>query len=134
MKIVKKLLFVVLTIVVVGTGLFWAHSQGYLKNTPLANVSLPKNIQGFNNLKNSTNSIGSAINQEKIQEIAKDASSQTQVLGEKIGEVSNHAQKVLGESIQSAENDSSSEKPLHEKTMEYAQYIYCKQVVSEYEK
>lgn len=142
MKIIKKLLFVVLIVVVLGTGFYWANNQGYLKNTPLANISLPSSLQNVAILKNSSSSLNSFIEQEKIQEIAKDATNQTQILTEKVGEVGGHAQKVLGNSIQSAndkDNDGSEasengNKPLHERTLEYGKYLYCKQVVAEYEK
>lgn len=66
----------------------------------------------------------------KVQGTTKDASSQLQTLTERAGEVSQHAQAVLGASIQVNESE---KKPIHQSALEYGRYIYCKQVVMDYE-
>lgn len=59
-----------------------------------------------------------------------DATQQLQVLSQRAGEVGQHAQNVLGSSIQVNE---SVKKPIHESAIEYGRYVYCKQVVTDYE-
>lgn len=54
---------------------------------------------------------------------------QVTTLTERSAETLTQTKQVLGESI-TAHPD---EQPLHEKALEYGQYIYCKQVVKEYE-
>lgn len=49
-----------------------------------------------------------------------------------VQEVSSQSGVILGEFIQVNENDQ--EKKLHERTLEFAQYAYCKQVVEQWEK
>lgn len=54
---------------------------------------------------------------------------QVSVLSERSQEAFSQTQKVLGESITA----NPEKQPLHEKALEYGQYIYCKQVVDQYE-
>lgn len=60
-------------------------------------------------------------------------SEQLQILGERAADVTKQAQQVLGKSIQVNEAEKE-KKPLHESALEYGRYMYCKQVVNEYEK
>ena len=59
---------------------------------------------------------------------------QAEIVGfsQKTLEVSEHAGNILGSSITTAPKDQTT--PLHEKALEYGQYIYCQQVVAQYEK
>lgn len=66
----------------------------------------------------------------KVQGTTQDASSQIQTLTQRASEVGQHAQKVLGTSIQVNEAE---KKPIHQSALEYGRYIYCKQVVTDYE-
>lgn len=68
---------------------------------------------------------------ENLETVTSNATEQIQTLGTRAGEVGQHAQNVLGTSIQVNEEE---KKPLHESAIEYGRYIYCKQVVIEYEK
>lgn len=45
-------------------------------------------------------------------------------------ELTNHVGTVLGESVAEADAE---QQPLHERAIEYGQYIYCKGIVEEYE-
>jgi len=49
-----------------------------------------------------------------------------------VQEVSDQSGAILGEFIQV--NDKNEDKKLHERTLELAQYAYCKQIVEEWEK
>lgn len=68
---------------------------------------------------------------EDFQKSVQEAESEISTLSQKTTEASKHAGNVLGSSIQSAEKEEST--PLHEKAFEYGKYIYCKQVVEDYE-
>ena len=59
------------------------------------------------------------------------AESEISGLSEKTAEVTKHTGNVLGSSITTAPEDQQT--PIHEKAFEYGKYIYCKQVVSDYE-
>ncbi len=112
MKLVRKLFFFCL-IIIIGVGsLYFASTKGWLNGTPLENISFDK--IGF-------------LNQENIE--------QTQVLTERAKETSTHVQQILGESIVVDEQatDEKKEKAIHEKTLEYVKYLYCKQVVEDWE-
>lgn len=59
-----------------------------------------------------------------------DAGDQIKTLTERAGEISQHAQNVLGASIQKNDKEAV---PIQESALEYGKYIYCKQVVNTYE-
>lgn len=67
----------------------------------------------------------------KVHSASTDAGSQLQTLAQRAEEVGQHAQNVLGTSIQV--NEEKAKAPIHETAIEYGRYIYCKQVVSEFE-
>lgn len=76
--------------------------------------------------------------QSTVTEVTQNIGSQTKVLGERSKEVAGHIQNVLGTAIQKNETDSSksgdfSLSSVPEKTLEYSQYLYCQQVVKDYE-
>ncbi|MGD9129374.1 MAG: hypothetical protein PVJ09_02730 [Candidatus Woesebacteria bacterium] len=106
MTLIKKLLFLVLILTIAGAGVYWAANQGYLKDTPLANIS-----------------------GQDLTEFAQDTSEQTKILGSRASETGQHIQTVLGESIQASDENQA----IHEKAFEYGRYLYCKAVVEEYE-
>jgi hypothetical protein len=59
------------------------------------------------------------------------AQTEIQTLTERSQEVSQEIGKVLGEYVQVNEEDVN--KPLHEKAFEYGQYLYCQQVIKQFE-
>ena len=77
--------------------------------------------------------------QGAFQDITKNVGEQTQQLSERTKDVSEHVQNVLGETSIVEENKpetnapQSSEQPIHKKAIEYGQYMYCQQVVKDYE-
>jgi hypothetical protein len=64
---------------------------------------------------------------------------QTKLLSQRTQDVSTHVGNVLGSYTQNNEfikvNDTknSSSEPIHEKALEYGRYVYCQQVVKDYE-
>lgn len=65
------------------------------------------------------------------------ASNQLNVLAKRGQEVNNQTQQVLGQYVQSVQeedtNQSTDKQPLHEQAFEYGRYLYCQQVVKDYE-
>jgi hypothetical protein len=89
-------------------GLYYAGTQGWLANTPLKNFDY-----------------------EKLNFLSQTNLDQTKVLSSRVKEAGEHVQEVLGDQIEV--DEAAEKKPLHEKTIEYARYLYCQQVVNEYE-
>lgn len=102
---------------------------GYVGYFYYSNQKLPS----LQDVITSVTSLQSSLPSEapELNTVSSDAASQLQTLGQRAGEVSQHAQQVLGTSIQKNE---AAEKPLHQRALDYGQYMYCKQVVEEYEK
>jgi hypothetical protein len=90
-------------------------------------------LPDFKKIAESTASMSSQVSEKSpaVTNVTTDANSQLQTLTQRAGEVSQHAQNVLGTSIQVNEGV---KKPIHESALEYGRYIYCKQVVMDYEK
>ena len=57
--------------------------------------------------------------------------SEISTLTERGKEITTHVGAVLGESVSVVEEDE--QRPLHERALEYGQYMYCKGIVEEYE-
>lgn len=69
----------------------------------------------------------------QLAPISDEANSQLEILSQRAQNVASQSQQVLGETIKVNEGDSNNDKPTHEKAFEYGRYIYCKQVVEDYE-
>jgi len=68
---------------------------------------------------------------QDFQEGIKSAESQVTEVSQKTTEVGAHAENILGSSVTAAGEGEAT--PIHEKAFEYSKYIYCKQVVGDYE-
>lgn len=90
-----------------------------IKSTPLAPLALE--LENLDAKK---------ITQE-FQTGIKQAESEIAELSERTSEVSQHTSTVLGSSITSVSDENIT--PIHEKAFEYGKYIYCKQVVDDYQ-
>lgn len=104
----KKPLNIILAAVLLIAVLYFAGNQGWLDNTPLESLKL-----------NKTDNVS-----ERVVE-------QTKQLGSQVGEVGGHVRNVLGDNVEVDEEKA--DKALHEKTIDYAKYMYCKQVVEKFE-
>lgn len=71
------------------------------------------------------------VKQDRWQPLADDAQVQVENLSSRAQDVAEHSQKVLGDSIQV--NNQESDKNLGEKAIDYGRYLYCKQVVTDFE-
>jgi sensor c-di-GMP phosphodiesterase-like protein len=105
----KKVLNIFLIVVIVLAVVYFAGEQGWLSNTPLKN-----------------------FDHHQLNIFSQQASDQTKILTSRAKETSSHLQNILGDKVEVDEQEAN--KPLHEKTIEYAHYLYCKQVVEEYER
>lgn len=103
------MLLVVLGGVVAVAGLQVATNRGLITSNPLSGV------------------LGHA--QSVTQFLPSTASDQLQVLSERTGTVTQEVGTVLGSSMQVETVD----RPLHEKAFEHGRYLYCQQVIKEYE-
>lgn len=63
---------------------------------------------------------------------SQDTKDQLYLLSNRSNQVGGQIQQVLGTYVQV--NEEETKQPLHEKAFEHGQYLYCKQVVSEYER
>lgn len=68
-----------------------------------------------------------AVESDSIKEAVESTSEQLEILAKKATEVKKHLTQVVKE-VKKDEDT-----PLHEKTFEYGQYLYCQQVVKDYD-
>ncbi len=113
MKLLIRLAIILAFLMLGLYALAYANDREWLKNSPFGLFQLAKPPQ-----------------------LGQDAWEQTQILGERAKETTQHVQRVLGETVKIDQEGSRAqkEKAIHEKTLEYAQYLYCQQVVTDWEK
>ena len=70
---------------------------------------------------------------EQFEPLTQEAQKQLEIVSERSQNISEQSQQVLGETIKVNEIASSSDKPMYEKAFDYGRYVYCKQVVDDYE-
>lgn len=111
----QSLFFLAVALCLVGAGIYYRNSL-----IPFATPLLEKT---------------KAIDSDKIAEYAKFNTEELQTISQRGQEVTNQASKVLGVAISESETENTeSEKPLHTKALEYGRYLYCQEVIKEYEK
>jgi len=132
MKPIKNFLLAILWLVLITAGIYIAYQrQAFASIPPLERVLALM----FDKSSTDSSTLGIAplnnLDKAKIEKAWTDASSQLKVLssrGQATGEMSS---QVLGEFIQVNEEDS--EKNTSGKVLEYGRYLYCQQVVKDYE-
>lgn len=140
MKLIKGVFLAGLLLVLVAAGAFAMYNRGAFNNinidtnqlTALTD-KLPNQVSSL--LPQSENTSESKENESSESNISFDqesAKEQVKVLTDRSQEVSEEVSKVLGDFIQVNENDG--DEALHERALEYGQYLYCMQVVEQYEK
>ncbi len=67
----------------------------------------------------------------EVPTLPENASEQLKTVGERTGELSSTVGKVLGEAVQVG--TASGEQSLQERAFDYGRYLYCQQVVKDYE-
>lgn len=122
----KLFLFLVIA-AVVATFYYFGDSQKLvasimpkLKNTPL--TPLVEKLETLDSKKLT----------EDFQVNVQNTEAEILELSEKTADVSKHATNILGSSVTVASEQDAT--PIHEKAFEYGKYVYCKQVVDDYEK
>ena len=121
-----RLFLVIMLAAVVGTFYFFGDPQKLastiipkLKSSPLAPA-----VEEIENLDTKKLS-------EDFQKGVQNAEAEITGLSQRTNEVGEHAGNVLGSSIEPASDENVT--PIHEKAFEYGKYIYCKQVVNDYQ-
>lgn len=70
---------------------------------------------------------------EQFAPLSIEAQKQLEIVSERTQEIGEQSQQVLGETIKVNEAATSSDKPMYEKAFDYGRYVYCKQVVDDFE-
>ncbi len=106
-KYIKTLVFFLLLVIGIVGGIYWAGEKGKLANTPLKN-----------------------FNHKKLNILRDEDVEQAKILSSRVQESGEHVQKVLGENIEAEEQKP--QKSVQAKTLEYIRYVYCQQVVDDW--
>lgn len=126
MSLIKRLLFFILIIVILATGIYWASQNNYLQNASLNKIAKfftdNKILEKMPWTKNQENS--------QWQKISSDIQDQSKILSERAKKTSSHVRQVLGTNI---EVNKQKKQPVHQKAFDYGRYLYCKAVVEEWE-
>jgi len=127
MNFIKKPIVLITTTAVIAGSLYFAATQGYLDDSPLEPI---KNISFEGELPDSINISEIKLpSRDEVTDFTQDATKQTKVLSSRASEVSEHTENILGATIEEGDEDL----PIHEKALEYGRYIYCQEVVKDYQ-
>lgn len=121
-------LFLLLVVVAVGATFYYFGDQQKVLSTVLPKIKTTPLAPVVEKVE--------TLNAEELtaefQRGVKSTESELATLSQRTTDVSKHAGNVLGSSVQPVSEENST--PIHEKAFEYGKYIYCKQVVDDYEK
>ncbi len=106
----KRIVVVIFLLILAGAGYSFAT-----KRVSLPTVALPTSL---------------ARSWEQLTQQSPRLTEQTQLLSERAQVVGTQAQQVLGTAIQAAPEGA---EPAANRALEYGKYLYCKQVVEDYE-
>lgn len=114
--------------------LFWLVCLGGIASVAAYFFSQRSNSQLAQQLRPYTQKLASVISQvgpaTKSLPIPEGQLPEVTTLTERSMEIGEHVGAVLGESVSEVEAEN---QPLHERAIEYGQYMYCKGIVEEYE-
>lgn len=114
----KRFLLGILALSLIAAGAYTAYNRGLLNdNSLLAKLPFKRN------------EITKQVDAEVLQNIANSAESQSGELFTRAGVVLGETKEAINEVVKPSNN----EKAIHEKAFEQARYIYCQEVVKEYE-
>ncbi|MEN8253281.1 MAG: hypothetical protein ABFQ62_02825 [Patescibacteria group bacterium] len=119
---IKSLLLFILFLTVMAAGTYVAFNRGLINKNTLAEVTSRLNQINPN--------VNPDINTQSIEDITLSAKEQSQTMIEKSGIILGESKEFIDTQVKSSENT----EPLHNKVFEYARYMYCKQVVDDFEK
>ena len=111
----KTLLLLILIFTLASAGAYVAYNRGLIKPEYLAKIPVDQ--------------VKNAINQETLQSLSSSAQTQSQTLIEKSGVVLGETKNFLDTQITENKQD----EKISDKAFEYAKYIYCQQVVEDFE-
>ncbi len=135
MNITRIIIKILLLTSIVGGGLYAAKQNNSINDLQLVKKFEEKKEQF----------------QGSVKGISDNVTNQTQQLTTRGQEVGTHVNNILGEYIKPTENNQSSEnssqdnessennstddqdKPIYEETLDYGRYLYCQQVIKDYE-
>lgn len=69
------------------------------------------------------------INSERIEKLSQNTPKELQTLAERGKTVGKHTSNILGSSVEINQED----QPVHEKAIGYGRYLYCQEVIKEYQ-
>ena len=107
-KHIKTYVFLIIAVMGILGGIYWAGEKGKLADTPLKN-----------------------FDHKKLNIFSEEDAAQIKVLSNRVQESGEQVQQVLGETIEADEEEKL--KSIQGNTLKYARYIYCKQVVEDWE-
>lgn len=129
---VKNFLLAILWLVIISAGIYVAYQRDAFASLPKVNEVLSSLL---NKKSGETSTLGitplNNLDQAKIETAFSDATAQLKVLGARGQETGLMSSQVLGDFIQV--NEADNEKSTSEKALEYGRYLYCQQVVKEWE-
>lgn len=130
-KILGRLLGLSVIIGMVIFALAFAYHRHWLKTDYLQYVGL--NANDFFNERGQITLQGMKVNVKDADwhNLGKDGVNQVKILGEKALETGKQAQGFVQQAVKVDEN---SQQSLSDKAFDYGRYVYCQQVVTEYEK
>lgn len=120
-------LFLLLVIVAVGATFYYFGDPQKVVSTILPKIKTTP----FSPVVEKVETLDTEALTAEFQRGVKSTESELATLSQRTTDVSKHAGNVLGSSVQPASKENST--PIHEKAFEYGKYIYCKQVVEDYQ-
>lgn len=108
---IVKVLGIVLLLGIILGGVSYASVQGYINKDIAQKIDLGQ------------------VEQLKRLQLPENVNTQAQTLVERGGEIAGHTQNVLGTQITATEE----KQPVSQRAFEYGRYLYCQQVVKDYE-
>jgi hypothetical protein len=138
MRFFRTKLFILILLATAGATFYYfgdtekllSSSMEALNNTPLEGVA--QKVQSISTQKDSSEEKTSF----DLDNVIQNAEEEFSQLSSRTQEVKEHTENILGatKALDSAINATDDSTPLHERALEYGQYMYCKQVVDDYEK
>lgn len=119
---------VIILFLIVGAGVGYAYYTGGAGLPPtLKKYFSSAQLPSGSSLSTITNQV-SAI---KVPKLPTDTTTQLESITERTGQLTSNVGKVLGTAV--TEASSSADKSLQERAFDYGRYLYCQQVVKDYE-
>ncbi len=122
-RLLRILLFIVIIVAIYG----FAQAKGWL---PASFPQLPKLPWPSKNQENDLAKQNIRFRQEDLEKLGADGLEQVKILAERAKVAGNVAQEFAHQAIK---KDEQSEQNISEKAFEYGRYIYCQEVVKQYE-